>query len=347
MPRSSAQQDCLADHTTIGVGGPATDWIVATTQDALVDAVRSLDAAGTRVLVLGGGSNLLVSDAGFPGTVVQVATRGVTIQESEAGVDLTVAAGEPWDAVAALSVTRGWAGIEALSGIPGLVGATPVQNVGAYGQEVAHVVTSVLVLDRRTGAVSRVAHDECGFGYRTSRFKVEHERFVVLDVAMRLSPSGAGTAAYAELARALSVEVGGQAPVADIREAVLTLRRSKGMVLDARDPDTRSLGSFFVNPIVDDAMAAAIDAACPRYPAVGGTKLSAAWLIENAGIGKGWRIDQTSPARVSTKHTLALTNAGGASTQDVIELARAISARVEDRFGIALTAEPRLVDCRL
>ena len=337
----------LADHTTIGVGGPADRWFVATSQDALVGAIGSLDAAGTPILILGGGSNLLVADAGFRGTVVQVAVRGVEIEESESGIDLTVAAGESWDALVALTVASGWTGLEALSGIPGLVGATPVQNVGAYGQEVGQAVTSVRVLDRQDGSIGVLTHDECRFGYRTSRFKDEPGRHVVLAVTMHLSPIGSGVVAYAELARALGVEVGDSAPIAEIREAVLGLRGTKGMVLDPKDSDTRSLGSFFVNPIVDEAIAAAIDPACPRYPAVTGVKLSAAWLIEHAGIGKGWRIEAQSPARVSTKHTLALTNTGDASTLDVLNLARAIRSAVQTRFGITLEAEPRLVDCSL
>lgn len=337
----------LASHTTIGVGGPADGWVVATTEAELVGAVVDLDRAGTPILILGGGSNLLVSDAGFRGTVVQVASRGVDVEASADGVAVTAAAGEPWDELVTMTVDRGWAGLEALSGIPGLVGATPVQNVGAYGQEVAQVISAVRVLDRRDARVVRLERDECGFGYRTSLFKDDPDRYVVLEVRMELGAAGVGVIAYAELARALGVEVGGIAPVAEIRNAVLGLRRAKGMVLDPDDPDTRSLGSFFINPVVDEVTASAIDPRCPRYPSAGGVKLSAAWLVEHAGIDKGWSCSPDSPAGVSTKHTLALTNRGGASTQDVIDLAHAITAEVQAAFGITLHTEPRAIDCGL
>jgi UDP-N-acetylmuramate dehydrogenase len=336
----------FAQRTTIGVGGPAARWIVATTTDALVRAVLDGDANGEQLLVLGGGSNLLVADEGFAGTVVEVATPGVEETLGTESVALTAQAGEAWDALVDRAVARGWSGIEALAGIPGLVGATPVQNVGAYGQDVSQVVTSVEALDRSTGKVVRLAHADCGFGYRTSSFKTEPDRWVVLSVTVSLGTDPFGVVQYAELARELGVAIGDRVGVDRIRGAVLELRRRKAMVLDAADADTRSLGSFFMNPVVDEATSARIAAECPRYPADGGVKLSAAWLIEGSGVERGFHLPG-SDARVSTKHTLALVNAGDARTEDVLALAREVQRRVRDRFGITLQPEPRLVGCRL
>ena len=337
----------LAERTTLGVGGPPDTWVTATTRDDVVQAVTSCDQRGTPVLVLGGGSNVLVADEGFRGTVVQMATRGTAFNVRDGFVTVEAEAGETWDALVERCVAAGWSGIEALSGIPGLVGATPVQNVGAYGQDVSQTIYQVTVLDRRTGAVRTLAHSECGFGYRTSRFKATPERWVVLAVVFRLSSVGIGELRYAELARHLAVDVGDLMPVGQIREAVLRLRRAKGMVLDPADCDTRSVGSFFMNPVVDPEFADRIDAQCPRYPADDGAKLSAAWLIENAGIPRGYRVRPDARAAVSTKHTLALTNTGGATAADVLDLARAIRERVEDAFGITLRPEARLVNCAL
>jgi UDP-N-acetylmuramate dehydrogenase len=337
----------LAERTTLRVGGPATAWVVALSEAEIVDAVRSADDAGTPVLILGGGSNLLVSDEGFAGTVVEIASRGLEAEVSEGTVLLTVEAGEPWDAVVAHSVVNGWSGIEALSGIPGRTGATPVQNVGAYGQDVSQTVTSVRVLDRADGEVRTLDGTDCGFGYRMSRFKADASRWVVLSVSMRLDQSGGGVVRYAELARALGVGVADRAPVADIRRRVLALRASKGMVLDDADPDTWSAGSFFTNPVVDDAVARRIPAGCPRYPSAFGTKLSAAWLIENAGIGKGFALSDGAPAAISGKHTLALTNRGGASATEIMDLARSVRAAVRARFAVELDIEPTLVGVSL
>ncbi|MBK9738161.1 MAG: UDP-N-acetylmuramate dehydrogenase [Actinobacteria bacterium] len=337
----------LADRTTLRVGGPADHWVRCETDEHLIGAVRSCDAAGIPALILGGGSNLLASDGGFRGTVLEVATRGMTAAEGDGDVALTIRAGEPWDDVVESAVLRGWSGIEALSGIPGLAGATPIQNVGAYGQDVGQVVSAVRILDRRTGTVERLDHLACGFGYRSSAFTAEPFRWVVLDVTMQLRRSPLGVVRYAELAQALGVDVGSTADVADIRAAVLRLRGRKGMVLDPDDPDTRSAGSFFTNPIVSGEVAASVPAECPRYPSPNGTKLSAAWLIEQAGVGRGWRARRGSPARVSTKHTLALINEGHASADDILELARAIRDLVEERFGITLRAEVRMVGCAL
>jgi len=333
----------LAERTTLRVGGPADTWVVARSGAELVDAVLSADAAGTPLLLLGGGSNLLVADAGFAGTVIEVDSRGVEVDVVGDDVHLAVAAGEPWDAVVAHAVANGWSGVEALAGIPGRVGATPIQNVGAYGQDVSQTVASVRALDRADGEVRTLEGADCGFGYRMSRFKAEPGRWAVLSVTMRLSATGTGVVRYAELASALGVAVGDRAPVEDIRAGVLALRSRKGMVLDDTDPDTWSAGSFFTNPVVDDALALRIPEGCPRYPSAFGTKLSAAWLIEMAGIGKGFALSQEAPAAISGKHTLALTNRGGATAADIMDLARAVRAAVRARFAVELDIEPTLV----
>lgn len=332
----------LADHTTLRVGGPADAWVTATTEDELCDAVRSADAAGQPILILSGGSNLLVADDGFRGTVVEVATRGITVEALPNRVRLTVAAGEPWDDVVARAVEQEWAGIEALSGIPGSTGATPIQNVGAYGQDVAGVVHSVRVLDRHSGVTQDLPAADCGFGYRSSRFKAEPDRWVVLAVTMDLRPDGEGVVRYAELADRLGCEVGDRRPLSSIREEVLTLRRGKGMVLDEQDHDTWSAGSFFTNPIVSLERAQELPPECPRYLIDGGVKLSAAWLIEHAGVSRGFALPG-SRAAVSTKHTLALTNRGGANATELLALATDVQNRVLSAFGISLEPEPRIV----
>ena len=344
----------LADFTTLRLGGPARGFVRAGTEDELIDAVRSADAAGEPVLILGGGSNLVVSDEGFDGTVVQVATRGVS-RDGGPGV-LTVAAGEDWDAVVARSVAEGLAGLECLSGIPGLTGATPIQNVGAYGQEVAETITAVRVYDRVTGDVMDIPNERCDFGYRTSRFRGAG-RFVVLSVTFRLAVQVlSAPVRYAELAAALGVPVGGQAESAEARAAVIELRQRKGMVIDPADADTRSAGSFFVNPVLDAPALAAVEAAArarwgpqtrvPHFAAGDGlVKVPAAWLIEHAGFGKGY--NPGDGARISAKHTLALVNAGTASTAALLALAREIRDGVRDAFGVSLAPEPVLVGVTL
>ena len=337
----------LAELTTLRLGGPASDVVVAEDEATLVAAVRDADASGVPALVVAGGSNLVVGDGGYPGRVVVVRTSGVH-EESDlcGGAYVTVAAGEDWDSFVARAVANGWSGIECLSGIPGSVGATPVQNVGAYGQEVGDVIARVRTWDRVEGAQRTFMHADLGLGYRTSRFKQEPGRWLVLDVTfqMRISPTSAPLK-YAELARTLGLEPGGRAPLADVREAVLGLRRGKGMVLDADDHDTWSAGSFFTNPVLPADDAARLPEGAPRWPADGGrVKTSAAWLIEQAGFGKG---HGEGPARLSTKHTLALTNRGGASTADLLALAREVRDGVRDRFGVVLEPEPVLVGCSL
>lgn len=340
-------RETLADHTTLRVGGSADAWLAPVSEELLVDAIARLDAQGEPVLIVGGGSNLLVSDDGFRGTVVQIATQGREVTDLADRVQVTLAAGEQWDSFVADAVDHGWSGVEALSGIPGLVGATPIQNVGAYGQEVAQTITSVRAWDRSTRTTVALTPGECAFDYRSSRFKAEPGRWMILAVTFELAKDATGPATYAELAAALGVARGASAPVRDIRAAVLGLRRAKGMVLVDDDPDTWSAGSFFTNPIVDAAVDAGVPADCPRYPAAGGVKLSAAWLIESAGIARGFSVRSDSAAAISGRHTLALTNRGGASAADIVDLARAVQARVHDVFGIRLEPEPTLVGCSL
>ena len=338
----------LRDHTTLRLGGPADEWVTATTEAELTAALDT----ELPVLVLGGGSNLVVADEGFRGRVVEVATSGITPDVEEGvscgGVMVTVAAGEDWDDLVALAVEKDWSGIEALSGIPGRVGATPIQNVGAYGQEVSQTIASVRVWDRKLRGVRTFANADCGFGYRTSRFKADRfdaggGRHVVLSVTFQLRQGSlGGPVAYAELARALGVELGERAPLADVRRAVLALRGGKGMVLDPADHDTWSAGSFFTNPLVP---ADAVPEGAPAWPQPDGTvKTSAAWLIEHAGFAKGHGNERVA---LSGKHTLALTNRGGASTADLLALALEVRDGVEMRFGIRLVNEPVLVGCSL
>ncbi|MCM0620818.1 UDP-N-acetylmuramate dehydrogenase [Nocardioides bruguierae] len=341
----------LAEHTTLRLGGPARRFVRATTDDELVAAVTAADDAGEPLLLLGGGSNLVVADEGFDGTVVQVATRGITADVDDGEVScggalVTVAAGEPWDDVVAHAVARDWAGIEALSGIPGSTGATPVQNVGAYGQEVAQTIAQVRTWDRHDRAWRTFAGADCGFAYRWSRFKAEPDRYVVVSVTFQLrAASLGGPVAYAELARTLGVEQGQRAPIAQVREAVLGLRAGKGMVLDAADHDTWSAGSFFTNPVL---AAEQVPEGAPAYPQPDGTvKTSAAWLIDHAGFAKGYAVTPDAAASLSTKHTLALTNRGGARTADLLALARAVRDGVRERYGVELVNEPVLVGCSL
>jgi len=337
--------ELLKDHTTLRLGGPAREWVRATSEAELVEALSTVQGP---ILVLGGGSNLVVADAGFDGTVVEVATRGVRADvEGDdptcGGAVVTVAAGESWDELVAQAVERGWLGVEALAGIPGLVGATPIQNVGAYGQEVAQTIARVRVWDRVLKGVRTFANADCGFGYRTSRFKADPERHVVLDVAFQLRQGNLGAPVqYAELARVLGVELGQRAPLTQVRAAVLDLRRSKGMVLDADDHDTWSAGSFFTNPVVAEAE---VPAGAPTWPQPDGrVKVPAAWLIEQSGFHKGFGAGAVG---LSTKHTLAITNRGGATTEELLALARQLRDAGEAAHGIRLVNEPVLVGCSL
>ncbi|MGC0422266.1 UDP-N-acetylmuramate dehydrogenase [Embleya sp. AB8] len=342
----------LAALTTLRLGGPARRLHTATTTDAILATVRAADEQGTPLLVLGGGSNLVVGDEGFPGEVLRIATTGLTID----GTDVTVEAGVPWDDVVTAAVAAGLSGIECLAGIPGSAGATPVQNVGAYGQEVAETITTVEVYDRTQDVVRVLPAADCGFTYRHSIFKAD-DRYIVLRVRFRLHDDAAESAPirYAELARTLGVEPGDRVPVTEARTAVLALRRAKGMVLDPADHDTWSAGSFFTNPILTHAAFAALTSRAathlgpeqtpPRYPSgPDHVKTSAAWLIERAGFTKGYGQGE---ARISTKHTLALTNRGKATTEDLLTLAREVQAGVATTFGITLTNEPVLINTKL
>jgi UDP-N-acetylmuramate dehydrogenase len=344
---TAAAPPALAELTTLRLGGPARRFVQARIEGELVEAVRGADSAGDPLLLVAGGSNLVVGDDGFAGTVVQVATTGVQVEDDTCGgVMVSVAAGENWDALVARAVREEWVGIEALSGIPGSVGATPIQNVGAYGQEVAATIASVRCWDRAEARVRTLAVADCGFGYRTSRFKQDPGRFVVLTVRFQFRRGDLGTPVrYAELARRLGVEQGARAPMSRVREAVLGLRRGKGMVLDPGDHDTWSAGSFFTNPVLSAEQAATLPADAPRWEQPDGTvKSSAAWLIEHAGFAKGHGNDRVS---LSHKHTLALTNRGGARTADLLALAGEVRRGVQDRFGVRLDNEPVLVGCDL
>ncbi len=336
----------LAPLTTLQLGGPAKRLLTVHTEDELVDAVTAADRSAEPLLVLGGGSNVVLPDAGFDGTVVRIAVHGLTARTDGAQVLLTAAAGEDWDGLVALTVTDGLAGIEALSGIPGLVGASPVQNVGAYGQDVAQTVRAVRALDRRSGQVVTLPAAECAFAYRQSRFKREPGRWVVLAVTFALQASHASQpVAYAELARRLGVPVGERAPLGEVRAAVLALRRGKGMVLDAADPDTRSCGSFFTNPQLTAEQAARLDPAAPRWPGDGAlVKTSAAWLIEHAGFGKG---HFAGPVGISSKHTLALVHRGGGTSGELLAVAQQVRDGVRAAFGVELVPEPVLVGASL
>ena len=372
-PRGTAYPP-LAALTTIRVGGPPRRLVTVTTEAELVEAVRETDAAGEPLLVVGGGSNLLVADEGFPGTVVLVRTSGIEVPHESAcgGVSATVAAGETWDDVVAHACEQGWSGIEALSGIPGATGATPVQNVGAYGQEVAQTIASVRVWDRVEQRVRTLFAADLRFSYRHSVLKdsmvgpdavpgAVTPRHVVLDVTFSLRPTELSQPiGYADLATGLGVTVGDRVPLAAAREAVLEQRRRRGMVLDADDHDTWSCGSFFTNPIITvEQMARVRERAArrlgpdgpvpPPFPTTdeGHVKTSAAWLIDKAGFTKGYRTLDGAAAGVSTKHTLALTNRGPARAADLVDLARELRAGVEDAFGVRLVNEPVLVGLEL
>jgi UDP-N-acetylmuramate dehydrogenase len=348
----------LAPFTTLGLGGPARFYVRVDETGALLEAMDWADRRGVPVLVLGGGSNLVLADEGHPGLAVHLAMRGVAARPMGDAVEVTAAAGEEWDALVAFAVDQGWAGIECLSGIPGLVGATPIQNVGAYGQDVAETVVSVEAVERRSGARVTFDNASCRFGYRMSRFKAEDRgRYVVTGVTLRLRPGGPPAVRYAELARYFADRGIAVPSLAETRQAVLEVRRRKSMVLDPSDPNARSVGSFFMNPIVAahefDALAARLAAQgaaasaneVPHFPGgPGRVKLSAAWLIERAGFSRGYERGRVG---LSERHTLAIVNRGGATAADVVALAREVRDRVRDRFGITLHPEPVLVGVSL
>ncbi len=332
----------LAPLTTIGIGGPARFFLRATTVDELREG---LAWAGDRdVFILGGGSNLLISDAGFDGLVIHLDLRGITVESEDEHAMVKVAAGEPWDDFVAHAVANGWAGIECLSGIPGSTGATPIQNVGAYGQEVAETIVRVEALDRTTGTVVWFTNWDCRFGYRSSLFKnYERERYVVLSVTFRLKRNGCATIRYPELQKYVDERGVSVDDLAGVRESVIAIRKRKGMVLDPNDPDTRSDGSFFMNPILsasDYEAFARIAPNAPHFPSGDEVKLSAAWLIEHAGFHKGFVHGNVG---LSSKHSLAVINRGGGTAREVVELVRMIQKKVREEFGVEMHPEPNFV----
>lgn len=359
----------LSELTTMRLGGVPREMHRACTEPEVIEAITDVDARGVPLLVVSGGSNLVVADEGFDGAVVQVANRGVRVESDDCGgVIVSVGAGEPWDDLVDRAVAESWSGIEALSGIPGCTGATPVQNVGAYGQEVAQTIWQVRVYDRHECRVRTLANAECQFAYRHSRLKASAQdsadptpRYVVLSVSFQLRVmSHSAPIGYADLAAGLGVGVGERVPLPRAREAVLEQRRQRGMVLDAADHDTWSCGSFFTNPVLTrDQMAVVREASATRLgpdhpgpPEFGGTdgsgdkiKTSAAWLIDKAGFSKGYGLP--GPAALSSKHTLAVTNRGGASTRDVMALARTVRDGVQEAFEVRLVNEPVLVGVTL
>ncbi len=343
----------LGPLTTLKLGGAAARWVDVTSDDDAREAVELARASRDGLFVLGGGSNLVVADEGYAGLVARMASRGIEATREGARVVVDVAAGESWEALVGTSVDEGWSGLECLSGIPGLVGATPIQNVGAYGQEVCDTVVHVRALDRDSGAIVTLDNAACGFSYRHSHFKAS-QRYIVLGVRFALTASPLSQPIrYAELTRALACAAGEGAPLAEVRRTVIALRRGKGMVVDGSDPDSVSAGSFFTNPLVDAAALAAFDArvaasgvlapgdSAPRFPGTNGlTKLSAGWLVERAGFVRGYGDGRVG---VSRKHALALVNRGGGTTRELLGLARVIREGVYARFGITLVAEPVLL----
>jgi UDP-N-acetylmuramate dehydrogenase len=336
----------LAPLTTLRLGGPAARLLEVHREQEVVDAIRDAEVHRLPLFVLGEGSNVVVADAGFPGLVVRMATRGIDVRHRPGGVVVEVAAGENWDDLVARAVDEGWSGIACMSGVPGLVGATPIQNVGAYGQEVREAIARVRVYDRIVGAFVDMDPTACRFAYRASIFK-RSERWIVTSVRFVLGLGGEEEVRYGELARALSTPERARVPSHAVREMVIALRRAKGMVLDAADPESVSVGSFFVNPIVDTAtlanIAARAGAAPPSFDAEDGKhKLAAAWLVERAGFVKGWGDGRVG---ISRKHALALVNRGGATANELLKLARAVRDGVHERFGVTLEPEPVLLGC--
>jgi UDP-N-acetylmuramate dehydrogenase len=334
----------LAKFTTLGVGGPAAKIILAKTEDELISAVKAADNSGEPLLIIGGGSNVLISDNGFAGTVIKVETSGNSFEiDACSGGTLTVSAGTDWDEFVAFTIEKGLANLESLSGIPGTVGGSPIQNIGAYGHEVSEVIARVRTFDRKQQEVKTFTASQCGFGYRNSIFKTEANRYVILDVTFQLRlgeeslPIG-----YVELAKELGVEIGARVAITKVRDAVLKLRSAKGMLIGE---GIKSAGSFFTNPILDKQIADELPSDAPRWQMSDGrVKTSAAWLMEHAGVSKG---DQIAGAQISPKHVLALSNAGDATAKDLIALAKSAQEKVRGKFGITLQAEVQLVGLSL
>jgi UDP-N-acetylmuramate dehydrogenase len=335
----------LRDYTSLRVGGPAKKFVEVGTESEIIAAIEA--AGDTPILIIGGGTNILVADTGFEGTVIRITSHSMQSEiDACSGATLTIGAGENWDEFVATTLERGFAGLETLSGIPGTVGAAPIQNIGAYGHEVSEFITRVRTYDRQAKGLKTFTNAECDFSYRNSHFKAHPGRYVVLDVQFNLRQGEMTTAiTYAELAKKLGIEVGEKAPIAATRTAVLELRGAKGMLLNPSDRDSWSAGSFFTNPIVSKEIAAKLPEGAPQWPTSDGmVKTSAAWLIENSGVHKG---DSHGGARVSTKHVLALTNAGNATATDIAELAKSAQKSVFEKFGITLEAEVNLVGITL
>ena len=335
----------LRDYTSLRVGGPAKKFVEVGTETEIIAAIEA--AGDTPILIIGGGTNILVADTGFEGTVIRITSHSMQSEiDACSGATLTIGAGENWDEFVATTLERGFAGLETLSGIPGTVGAAPIQNIGAYGHEVSEFITRVRTYDRQAKGLKTFTNAECDFSYRNSHFKAHPGRYVVLDVQFNLRQGEMTTAiTYAELAKKLGIEVGEKAPIAATRTAVLELRGAKGMLLNPSDRDSWSAGSFFTNPIVSKEIAAKLPEGAPKWPTSDGmVKTSAAWLIENSGVHKG---DSHGGARVSTKHVLALTNAGNATATDIAELAKSAQQSVFEKFGITLEAEVNLVGITL
>jgi UDP-N-acetylmuramate dehydrogenase len=334
----------LANFTTLGVGGPAAEIIKVKTEEELIAAIKAGDASKTPLLILGGGSNVLISDSGFAGTVIKVETTGNSFEiDACSGGTLTVSAGTDWDEFVAFTIEKGLANLESLSGIPGTVGGAPIQNIGAYGHEVSEVIARVRTFDRKAQAVKTFTASQCEFGYRNSIFKTEANRYVILDVTFQLRIGEASLPiGYAELAKELGVEIGARVAITEVRDAVLKLRSAKGMLIGE---GIKSAGSFFMNPVLEKGIAEKLPSDAPRWPMSDGrVKTSAAWLMEHAGVSKG---DQLAGAQISPKHVLALSNAGDATAKDLIALAKSAQEKVRAKFGITLQTEVQLVGLSL
>jgi UDP-N-acetylmuramate dehydrogenase len=331
----------LSQYTSLRVGGPATKIVQVSTEAQIIAAIE--EAGDTPILIMGGGTNVLIADKGFEGTVIRISNNSVQSEvDACSGATLTIGAGEDGDVFVQTTIDRGFAGLETVSGIPGTVGAAPIQNIGAYGHEVSEFVTRVRTYDRQEKALKTFTNSECQFSYRNSLFKSHPGRYVVLDVQFQIRRGEfSDPITYLELAKKLGVQPGDKASVGETRKAVLELRASKGMLLSPEDHDSWSAGSFFTNPIISQQAADALPNAAPKWPLNDGrVKVSAAWLIENAGMHKG---DEVGGARISTKHVLALTNSGDATAADIVELAKRARNQVKEMFGITLEAEVNLI----
>jgi UDP-N-acetylmuramate dehydrogenase len=331
----------LSKYTSFRVGGPATKIVHVSTESEIIAAIEQ--AGETPILIMGGGTNVLIADKGFEGTVIRISNNSVQSEvDACSGATMTIGAGEDWDVFVQTTIDSGFAGLETLSGIPGTVGASPIQNIGAYGHEVSEFVTRVRTYDRQEKELKTFTNSECQFSYRNSYFKAHPGRYVVLDVQFQIRRGEySDPITYLELAKKLGVEMGDKAPVVATRQAVLELRASKGMLLSPEDHDSWSAGSFFTNPIISQQAADELPDAAPKWPLIDGrVKISAAWLIENAGMHKG---DEVGGARISSKHVLALTNSGDATASDIAALAKRARDQVKEIFGITLEAEVNLV----